>query len=368
MASSLYIHVPFCIKKCSYCDFLSFSCSSAEHETYFSYLKKEFSLYEKEKFDTVYIGGGTPSSVSSSLIKDFIGSLRFGPDSEITIEVNPGTITQSKLLDYINSGINRISMGCQSFNDDILSLLGRIHNKDEIIASYNLIRETGFSNVNLDLIFSVPGQTMDILKNDLEQLVSMSPEHISIYSLIWEEDTDFYTKLKEGSMHISDESIEADMYRYIIDFLTAKGYIHYEISNFAKPGYESRHNTVYWENKQYLGIGIGASGYIGEIRYKNYDSFSKYYSSLEQGIFPHAEEEFIDMESLVEYDVLLGLRLLKKGINLDKFANFGKKYEDYVKITENLIEAGFLERLKTNIVLSEKGIPVANEIFMKYLK
>lgn len=367
MENSLYVHVPFCVKKCSYCDFLSFNCGSDFHEKYFIYLQKELNLYQKQKYSTIYIGGGTPSSVSHHLIKYLLSNVSFDSKSEITIEANPGTLTKETLAAYRDYGINRLSMGCQSFDDNILKLLGRIHSSSDIFSSYSNARAAGFTNINLDLIFSVPCQSFDVLKNDLEKIVSLSPEHISIYSLIWEENTPFHDMLKKGLYQTSDESLENDMYTFIIDFLRANGYNHYEISNFSKPGYESKHNNVYWQNKNYTGIGLGASGYINHTRYKNFDSFDKYFSSLDNNELPIFEKDILNPKDIIEYEFILGLRLLNKGINLKKIE---KKYdycEEYVKIAENLIETGFLEYKKGNVVLSSKAIPVSNEIFMKFL-
>ena len=234
-----YIHIPFCERKCNYCDFTSLKGTDSQIEKYINYLLKEIEIYSKEydlseKQDTIYFGGGTPSLLPINSLEKILSKFSYDKNTEITIEVNPKTVDTNKLKEYRKLGINRLSIGIQTFNDDNLKVLGRIHSSQEAIEVYNLARECGFDNISLDIMFSLPYQTLSMLQNDLEKLVSLNPNHISIYSLIWEEGTKFFRDLKSGKLKETDNDLEASMYEYIIEFLKSKDYIHYEISNFSK--------------------------------------------------------------------------------------------------------------------------------------
>lgn len=355
-----YIHVPFCKKKCGYCDFLSFAAKESEINDYFKYLKKEIELYERREYDTIYFGGGTPSLASVEDIKLILDALERDKNAEITIEVNPGTVNFEKLKRYREIGVNRVSIGSQSFNNERLRVLGRIHDSNQIEECFRSAREAGFENISLDLMFALPGQSKEELISDIKKITEFEPEHISVYSLIWEEGTDFERMLAEGKIFSKSEEEEAEMYELVIDSLKKSGYIHYEVSNFAKKGFEAKHNLKYWENREYLGIGLGASGYIGDVRYKNCTEFTEYYRAIESGEKPVIEFEKVDEKSKIMYKCILGLRLLTAGVEIEK--------EIYGKTLEKLVERGLIVKKENGkYILSSRGLFIANSVFEEFL-
>lgn len=358
MVDAIYLHIPFCSNKCNYCDFLSFTSTDEMRKKYVDYILKEIDLYPDYSYDTVYFGGGTPSLLEHEDIKRILDRLKIKPDAEVTMEVNPKTVDLEYLKNIRKHGINRLSIGIQSFNDKFLNVLGRIHNSKEAIATYEDARKAGFNNITLDLMFSLPEQSLEDVKNDLKKLFSLDPEHFSIYSLIWEEGTPFYKQLEKGLLKETDNDLEASMYEEIISLSKKAEYNHYEISNFAKPGYEARHNSKYWENREYLGIGLGASGYIGNLRYKNLMQFSKYYDTIDEGVVPVFEREEVTKEGKEQYEYLLGLRLLNKGIIPS---------DEYLPLCKRLEKEGFLVNNKGHFILSHKGIMLANDVLTEFL-
>ena len=361
MTDALYIHVPFCRKKCGYCDFLSFTGKNEEEiGKYVEYLKREINLYPDTEYDTVYFGGGTPSILKVEHFYSILGSVKLSKGAEVTVEINPATVDYEKLHSLREAGVNRLSIGVQSFDDGRLEVLGRIHSSLEAIQAFNDARMAGFDNISLDLIFATPGQTMDELDKDLQILNELSPEHISIYSLIWEEGTKFWDLLENKKLSICDEELEEKMYTYIIEKLNDFGYVHYEVSNFSKPGMESRHNSKYWLNKEYAGVGLGASGYIDGVRYRNFDELEAYYGRIDSGKPPVMEEERLDEKMVAEYSCILGLRLLKTGI-------MPKEKKQQEKCAE-LAEQGYLEKKAGGeYILSRKGLFFANDVFEQFL-
>ena len=353
MLDGVYIHIPFCMSICNYCDFLSFLSKKEERKKYTDYLVKELELYPKYEYDTVYFGGGTPSIMDSEDIEKVLDRLDIKDNTEVTLEVNPKTVDLIKLQELKKAGINRLSIGIQTFDDEMLKTLGRKHSSQEGIETYLQARKAGFENISLDLMFSLPNQSFEAVKKDLEKILELRPEHFSIYSLIWEEGTPFFKKLEEGVYQETDNELEAQMFEYIIDRATEAGYIHYEISNFCLPGKEARHNSKYWENKEYLGVGLGASGYIDGKRYKNQVQFSKYYDNIDRGVFPIFEEEIVDLESKEEYRYMLGLRLLKKGVIPS---------EKYLEKCISLEKRGLLQKIGESYILTRKGILLANDV------
>lgn len=358
MLDGLYIHIPFCMSICNYCDFLSFISKKEERRKYTEYVLKELELYPRYEYDTVYFGGGTPSIMESEDIEKILKKLEIKEDAEVTLEVNPKTVDLDKLQELRKIGINRLSIGIQTFDDNMLKTLGRKHSSQEGIDTYLQAREAGFENISLDLMFSLPNQSFEAVKNDLERLLELRPEHFSIYSLIWEEGTPFFKKLQDGVYQETDNELEAQMFEYIIDRAVQAGYIHYEISNFSLPNREARHNSKYWENREYLGIGLGASGYIGGKRYKNQVQFSKYYDNIDRGVLPVLEEEIVDLESKEEYRYMLGFRLLKKGV-----IPTGKYLEKCISLEKR----GFLQRDGERFVLTRKGILLANDVIDEFI-
>lgn len=358
-----YIHIPFCERKCNYCDFTSLKGTDSQIEKYVNYLLKEIDFYGmnydlSKKQDTIYFGGGTPSLLSIENLKKILSKFFYDNDTEITIEINPKTVDIYKLKEYKKLGINRLSIGVQTFNEDNLKVLGRIHNSEEAIEVYNLARESGFENISLDIMFSLPNQTFNMLENDLEKLVNLNPNHISIYSLIWEEGTKFYKDLKLGKLKETDNDLEANMYEYIIKFLKLKGYVHYEISNFSKKGFESRHNSIYWENKNYLGLGLSASGYLGDMRYKNFSNLKIYYNSLYNNLLPIDEKEILLEKDIEQYKYLLGFRLLNKVLIPSK---------EYLERCEYMFKKGYLLKKGNGYILSHKGLMLFNDFISDFI-
>jgi len=363
VCDAIYIHIPFCVKKCGYCDFLSFSCEEKSEKDRKEYVKKileEIDLSPNLKYDTIYFGGGTPSLLEVEEIEKILDKLDILEGAEITLEVNPQTVDLDKLKGFKKIGINRLSIGIQSFNDEKLKVLERIHSRETAISTYENARKAGFENISIDLIFATPNQTLEELSEDLNIIEKLSPDHLSIYSLIWEEDTKFMKLLENGKLSPLDNELEAEMYEFIISELKKMGYIHYEISNFAKPGYESRHNSKYWKNVEYLGIGLGASGYYNGIRYKNHIEFKNYYKDIENKKRPILEEEIVNEKDKLENYYILGLRLLKQGIEVKN-----KIYLDKIKKLE---KEGYLKLEGNKYKLTDKGIMVANDVFVEIME
>ena len=363
-ADAIYLHIPFCTKKCDYCDFCTFINMNKEYEKYCTALIEEIKLYPKENlYDTIYFGGGTPSLLPVNLISDIMVNLKYKKDSEITLELNPNDITRENLKSLKEIGINRLSIGIQSFQDHILKFIGRDHTGNDAIKIFKESREVGFENISVDLMFGIPNQSLDDLKKDLELIKELSPENISIYSLIWDEGTLFWSKLQKGILFEMDQDLEADMFEYIIDFLTDLGYIHYEISNFSKENMYGKHNIKYWENKEFIGVGLSASEYLNGIRTSNVKNFHKYYYSLKNKKKPIDEKtiEIVDEKEKEKLKSMLGLRLVKKGT--EYFNN--KKIENLLK--DGLLEIFENEEGKKRLRLTRKGILLANNVFIEFV-
>lgn len=358
MLSGMYIHIPFCLNKCNYCDFLSFKSTAEEREKYVAALINEINMYPKFPLETVYFGGGTPSLLTPEQVSRILSNLNIKDNAEITLEVNPKTVTLEKFKLFRKAGINRVSIGIQSFNDSLLKTLGRLHSSSEGKEAFYFAREAGFENISLDLMFSLPNQTLDALKDDLKHLFALKPEHFSIYSLIWEEGTDFFAKLESGVYKETDNDLEASMYELIIDEAEKHGYIHYEISNFCLPEKRAIHNTKYWKNEEYLGIGIGASGYYQNIRYKNILKIPEYYVKISNNVKPILEEEFVDSNEKEIYEYILGLRIIPDGI-IPK--------GNYINLCNNLVNEEFLIKDNSRYILSKKGVLMANDVFSKFI-
>jgi oxygen-independent coproporphyrinogen-3 oxidase len=358
MCDAIYIHVPFCINKCEYCDFLSFKSTSDQRHEYVKYLKKEIELYPKYEYDTVYFGGGTPSLLDPSEIKEILNILEIKEGAEVTLEVNPKSVDFVKLKEFKNAGINRLSIGVQSFDPHYLKLIGRLHTDIEAVEIYEDARRAGFENISLDLMFSLPGQCIEDVRKDLVKITKLRPEHISIYSLIWEEGTPLYRKLLKEEVKETENEVEADMYELIIGFLKKEGYIHYEVSNFALPEKEARHNSKYWENKEYVGVGLGASGYIGNQRYKNAVKFEDYYGKIRNNEMPVESKEEISFREKNEYKYILGLRLLEKGVIPEG---------EYINKCLELEKKGYLMKKSGRYILTSEGLMVANDVFENFI-
>lgn len=400
----IYIHIPFCKHKCYYCDFVSFSNKEEIVEKYIKAVTKELKKYlENKEFmknynvTTIYIGGGTPSYIDSKYIVEILKEIekklvnndtKF-QDIEITLEVNPGTINEEKVNLYKKAKINRISMGVQSTNDKILKQIGRIHTYNEFLEAYNLVRKIGFDNINIDLMIGLPNQTISDVKESLEKIIELNPNHISVYSLILEEGTVLDKMIEEGKMELLDEELERNMYWYVKNTLENSGYNHYEISNFSKIGKESKHNLNCWEQKEYIGIGTSAHSYINGVRYCNKSSVEKYIENINNKDIDvneivklgNSDESFLEkVENVYEIDeiqsledkkreyMLLGLRKLE-GV---KISSFKEKFVEnpiyvYHKELEKLVEEDLIRIDGDRIFLSRRGIDLANLVWKEFV-
>ena len=370
----IYVHIPFCKRKCDYCDFISYSSKDSKIEEYVDAVKKEIEFQKiKSKITTIYIGGGTPSYIDSKYIKDIMNEINkknIATNAEITIEVNPGTVTLEKLKNYKESGINRISIGLQSTQNELLKQIGRIHTYEEFLETYKMARKVGFKNINVDLMLGFPNQRIKDLKESLENLIELNPEHISVYSLIVEDGTPIANKIEKGELELPEEEIERNMYWYVKNILELNGYKHYEISNFAKKGYESKHNSNCWEQKEYIGIGAAAHSYKDITRYSNTDNLGEYIRNVQKG---NLERNRIIHEIQKEDDtkkeyMILGLRQID-GIRISKFK---EKFIDnpiylFRNQLEKLVDQELISIDEDNIKLTNKGIDLANLVWEEFV-
>lgn len=359
---SLYIHIPFCIKKCLYCDFLSFSDFSLV-KAYINALINEISVFKTDSVvKSIFIGGGTPSAIEAEYIAEIMNCIqshfKLKENAEITIEANPGTLTREKALIYKDCGINRISMGLQAWQNHLLKILGRIHTKEDFLKSFCLAEK--YFNTNVDLMFALPQQTMEEWVETLGCVMELEPKHISAYSLIVEEGTPFYHMYQAPPC--SDE-LDRQMYYKAKEMLADKGYIHYEISNFAKQGYESVHNLTYWQRGEYKGFGLGAASLVGNERLKNIENLRDYISGLTV-----AEREVLSQNDEISEFMFLGLRCIK-GISISEFKNtFNKSiYDIYSQQLQKLCNEKLIEINNDNIYLTEKGIDLSNMVFTEFI-
>lgn len=348
---SVYIHIPFCESRCHYCDFCSSLLNEENVKKYFEYLKKEINLQEKflkdKIIDTIFIGGGTPSSVDSKYIKEIMKKLskfQFSKNIEIIIESNPNSLTREKAEAYFSSGINRISIGAQSFNDDILKRIGRIHKSTDIYKALENARSAGFKNINLDLMLALPDQKFSDIKKSLEEIKKLDLPHISYYSLILEENTKLFLEHEKSPLSFPTEDEDRKMYHYVVSELEKNGLKQYEISNFAKKGFECRHNMTYWKLRDYISFGLSASSNIDNKRYTNYYSFKDYYKALDRGENPIAFSENLTKTDRMNEFIMMGLRL-NSGVDLIEFEE--KFKENFLKTYEKEIE----KNIKSNLIL-----------------
>ncbi len=375
----LYVHIPFCVKKCNYCDFLSAPAADDTKKRYVDALCKEISSYKEitgeYELATVYFGGGTPSALEESLLGQLLETIRksFLVDkaAEITIEVNPGTVTKEKLLNYKELGINRLSIGVQSAKPEELKLLGRIHTFGDAEQTVKWAREAGFDNISIDIISALPKQTLEDYKYSVEAVLKLQPEHISSYSLIVEEKTPFFDLYAEGmekEADLPEEETDRAMYAYTKERLAEAGYERYEISNYAKPGCESRHNSSYWTGREYLGVGLGASSLFTNARYHNETDLTTYIEEAEAGKEVRREiERLVEAEQMEEF-MILGLRRMC-GISRTEFqSRFGKPLETiYGSALQKLKQQGLITIEGDRVALTEIGIDVSNQVFIEFL-
>lgn len=370
----VYIHIPFCKSKCYYCDFVSYTDSCGQVENYIHEVCKEMKQYDFSNFDvtTIYIGGGTPSFIDEIYVKQLLEELKIKlknnktkfQDIEITIEINPGTIAKQKLEQYKKSGINRISIGLQSTNDALLQQIGRIHNYQEFLEAYQMIKVAGFENINIDLMIGLPNQTIQDIKGTLLELQRLNPNHVSVYSLIVEKNTKIEKWIATGQLHLPEEELERQMYWYVKNKLEQMGYRHYEISNFAKKGKESKHNWNCWEQKEYIGLGATAHSYLNGVRYANA-------AFTEAGVWNFKDKKVHEKQCLEdkkkEY-MLLGLRKID-GVSIQKFK---EKFVDnpiflFREEIQKLVDQQLLVVDGNWIRLTNKGMDWANLVWEEFI-
>ena len=370
----IYVHIPFCKQRCYYCDFTSYCNKNNKIEPYIAALKKEIQSQNiKPKINTIYIGGGTPSYIDSKYILEIIDEIKKKnvlESAEITIEVNPGTVTREKLEEYKNSGINRLSIGLQTTSNKLLKQIGRIHNYEEFLETYNIAREIGYDNINVDLILGLPNQRIQDLKNSLDEVIKLTPEHVSVYSLIVEDGTPIKIQIENGNLQLPDEETERNMYWYVKNTLELNGYKHYEISNFAKEGYESKHNMNCWNQDEYIGFGVSAHSYRNITRYSNTDNINEYIRNIknnspERNRIIHEVQKLEDTEK--EF-MLLGLRKID-GVSISDFKDrFGDNpiylYRNELK---KLSDENLLKIDENYIRLTNKGIDLANIVWEEFV-
>lgn len=367
----LYIHIPFCVKKCQYCDFLSGPSDQETRDRYIEALLAEIrAVQNAERYEivSVFIGGGTPSVLKAEAIASVMEAIyrkfSFSADAEVTIEANPGTVDLEKLTIYRRTGINRLSLGLQSTDPDELKMLGRIHSYEDFIQSYQQAREAGFDNINIDMMFAIPGQSGEAWRQHLHQVAELKPEHISAYSLIIEEGTPF----AQRELDLPDEDTEYQMYEDTAAVLEEYGYQQYEISNYAKKGHVCRHNIGYWKGTEYLGLGLGASSLYEEKRFSNTAKMQEYlkFSGSAECIRKDVVE--LSRKDRIEEFMYLGLRMTEGISEMDFEQNFGEKLGDvYGTVLQKYKKTGFLEKIGTNWRFTRKGIHVSNHILAEFL-
>lgn len=381
MLTSLYIHFPFCLRKCLYCDFNSLAGSPVRTDEYVATVVREMALRAERlsapvTAPTLYFGGGTPSLMAPGQVERVIEAAArlygLAADAEITLEANPGTVTRETLAGYRAAGVNRLSLGVQSFNDTYLELLGRIHSAREARGAFAMARETGFGNIGIDLIHSLPGETRADWLDDLARAVGLGPEHISAYGLTIEEGTPFHDLKREGKLLLPDEDEGVRMFRQTGEFLSGSGYDHYEVSNFALPGFRSRHNQVYWRRGNYMGFGAGAHSFLRSpsfgMRWRNTLSPETYRQAISRAEFPHEElTTLMERDAMAEF-LFLGLRM-SEGVECGLFRReFGVALEDaYPGVLPGLIADGLLECRDGWLRLTGNGVVFSNQVFLRFV-
>ncbi|MFL0247426.1 radical SAM family heme chaperone HemW [Candidatus Clostridium stratigraminis] len=368
---ALYLHIPFCKQKCFYCDFPSFACKDSLMLNYTNALCKEIGSAANYKIGSIFIGGGTPTYLSLEclmLLKEVIAKLDLAEDIEFTVEGNPDSFNSEKLSIFKAMGVNRLSIGLQAWQDNLLKNLGRAHNRQQFLNTFNTARSLGFNNINVDLMFGLPNQTMSNWKETLEKDIELKPEHISCYSLIIEEGTPFYKTMEIGKLNLPEEDAEREMYEFAIEFLKFKGYKQYEISNFSKVDYECRHNLTYWNLKDYLGCGSSAHSFISNTRYRNESDIEKYIYGVNSGTNAVIEKHVNSLEDNMEEFMFMGLRKIE-GISLKEFKLRFKNdiFSVYPKVLNKFLKANLLVLEGDRLYLSAKGIELSNQVMCEFI-
>lgn len=377
---SIYIHIPFCVSKCAYCDFVSTRIGDFELnegiKAYIEALKLEIESYREllseSLIETIYFGGGTPSAIDGRYIREVIERLKSYSKQhekiEITVEVNPGTLNQEKMNHYLAAGVNRISMGLQTTNDTLLKAIGRIHSTNDFLTSYNALKEAGFNNLNLDLMFGLPGQTIQDIERAIHLVSTLKPMHVSAYGLKIEEGTPLFHAYEAGHLTLPDEVTERDMYHLIVSSLENIGIVQYELSNFAVPGFESKHNLTYWKNRPYLGLGVSSHSKIDHRRFCNASDIVKYVEALKTGKSAIIENDIIAQDEDLFETIILGLRL-NEGIDMSVISSayhvdFEKRYH---QVIEKCVKDGLVFVQGQSLKLTERGRDLANQVFLDFM-
>lgn len=376
MIKSAYLHIPFCEHICYYCDFNKVFIEGQPVDEYIDMLIREMSFLKEEvsahPLSTMYIGGGTPTSLSAKqLEKLMIGiheQLPLALGVEFTVEANPGDLTADKISVLKNYGVNRLSMGVQSFDDRLLKKIGRKHTASDVFDTMRLLEKSGLNNVSIDLIYALPGQSLESFQDSLDKALSLDLPHYSLYSLILENQTVFYNLARQGRLHLPDEDEEGDMFDLAASFMEAHGRKQYEVSNFAIPGKESQHNLVYWNNEEYYGLGAGASGYLDGVRYRNFGPIQQYMQPLKEQKRPIRDEEILTEQARMEEELFLGLRK-REGVS---YALFYEKFnqsldEVFGNVIEELVAEKLLVKDTQHIALTRRGLALGNNVFQRFL-
>ena len=362
MVKSAYIHIPFCRSKCHYCSFVSFNKLDLKKDYLKALAKEIIHFYENEPLKTLYFGGGTPSVLEVSEFENIMRLFNFSSDAEITTELNPEGVSYDYLRGLYDIGINRISLGCQTFDDKILKLINRRHSSEQVVDSVRIARHSGFNNISLDFIYGLPGQNFQMFIDDLRRAVELGVQHISLYGLKLEEGCYFYNYFPQN---LPDDDEQADMYLGAVEFLKSLGFEHYEVSNFSLKGKNSRHNLTYWNNENYYGFGVAAHGYKNGVRYGNKDTIEDYINDP----FTHQEEKFLSEQEKLEEEIFLGLRKLS-GINVEEInikynIDFLEKYNDILKKYEGL---NLFAKTQNGYAFTPQGVLVSNVILAEFIE
>ena len=369
--SSAYVHIPFCTQICYYCDFSKVFIKNQPVDAYLEHLIQETRSYEIGKLRTLYIGGGTPTALSAQQLAYLLTELPKVMDlsevEEFTIEANPGDLDPDKIAVLKDSQVNRVSLGVQTFDNKMLKKIGRSHQEQDIYDNIRHLKQAGFNNISIDLIYALPGQTMDQVKENVAKAIDLDIPHMSLYSLILENHTVFMNRMRRGKLPLPKEELEAEMFEYIIEELEKAGFEHYEISNFSKPGFESRHNLVYWDNAEYYGLGAGASGYVDGIRYKNHGPIRHYLEAVEAGK-ARITEEYLTLEEKMEEELFLGLRK-KTGVSKARFEEkFGVSFDQrYGQVVASLTEQRLLVPDDKQVRMTKRGLFLGDTVAEKFI-
>lgn len=369
--TSAYVHIPFCTQICYYCDFSKVFIKNQPVDSYLEHLLEEYGSYDIQQLRTLYIGGGTPTALSAQQLEFLLDGLTKNLDlstlEELTIEANPGDLDSDKIAVLKNSPVNRVSLGVQTFDDKMLKKIGRSHLEKDIYENIDRLKRAGFDNISIDLIYALPGQTMEQVKDNVAKAIALDIPHMSLYSLILENHTVFMNRMRRGKLPLPKEEVEAEMFEYIIAELERAGFEHYEISNFSKPGFESRHNLMYWDNAEYFGIGAGASGYVSGVRYKNHGPIRHYMKAVETGN-ARINEEHLSQREQMEEEMFLGLRK-KSGVSIRRFEEkFATSFEElYGKVVRDLCHQGLLQVEGQQIRMTKKGLFLGDTVAERFI-